>query len=517
MTTNQPSSTLEKRDVVSSFIFHFPPDRPNEPVVALFRRSDKVNTYQHHLAPISGTISRNDNDPLTAAWRELQEETTLTPASLSLWRTGKPFTFSDPSVNREWKIHPFAFRLTSPESTIKIDWEHEGWEWHDPRAVSDNESFGEVPRLKESLHRVWFEGSVNLRAGKAFAACLDRLHNDHESGANELTAIALSGFRDFIMHTRNGLDENWWATVRMVAWHLVKNGRESMAAATLNAVLSALAGVHDVLIQNTDDDVKWDRILAHMDFEVRRRTANTGRILESFTEYLKLNFVADGKRDKITILTMSASSTIRDSILDAFAALDFQTLELRVLESRPLFEGASIASSILCRFKTQLEGSGKNLSIKIYTDASAALAAEHVDIVLLGADRISAHKGVSNKTGSLPAALSAKHVSPKAQVIVLSGLEKINGTCGLIDDNKREDNGPREVVHSWGNDGIKGMKVLHEGMDRGVVEVKNVYFEWVPFSLIDTFVSEEGILDVETIAGQSKQLGLLADRYFGDL
>ncbi|PLB47423.1 translation initiation factor eIF-2B subunit family protein [Aspergillus steynii IBT 23096] len=516
MATNSPS-TLEHRDVVSSFIFHFPPSQPNEPVVALFRRSDKVNTYKHHLAPISGTISRKDKDPLTAAWRELQEETTLTPSSLSLWRTGKPFTFSDPSVNREWTIHPFAFRLADAESAIKIDWEHEGWEWHDPRAVSDDESFGGVPRLMESLHRVWFEGSLNPRAGKALATGLERLRSDHESGANELTAIALAVFRDFIMHTRNGLDESWWSSVRMVAWHLVKNGRESMAAAILNAVLSVLTEMEDVVSQKTDQELKWDRILAMMDFQVTRRTANTGRIMESFTEYLRSKFLADGKREQITILTMSASSTIRDSILNAFAALDVHTLELRVLESRPLFEGASIASSVLCQFKSQFEGTDKQLNIKVYTDASAALAAQDAEILLLGADRISARKGVSNKTGSLPVVLSVKHITSKAQVVVLSGLEKINGTCGLIDDDTHEDNGPREVVHTWKNDGIKGMKILQDGMDRNVVEVKNVYFEWVPSSLVDAFVCEDGILDVETIREKSTQLGMLADRYFGDL
>lgn len=420
-------------------------------------------------------------------------------------------------MNREWTIHPFAFRLTNPASTIKIDWEHEGWEWHDPRAVSDNESFGEVPRLKESLQRVWFEGSLSPRAGQALATGLERLRTDHESGANELTAIALTVFRDFIMYTRNGLDESWWRTVRMVAWHLVKNGRESMAAAILNVVLSVLTEIEDILAQKTDQELKWDRILAMMDFQVTRRTANTGRIMESFTEYLGSKFLTDGKRDKVTILTMSASSTIRDSILDAFAALDIQTLELRVLESRPLFEGASIASSVLCQFKTQFESMGKNLNINIYTDASAALAAENADIVLLGADRISARKGVSNKTGSLPVVLSVKHIAPTARVVVLSGLEKINGTCGLIDDDKHEDNGPKEVVQTWSNDGIKGMKILQEGMDRGMVAVKNVYFEWVPFSLVDSFVCEDGILDVDTIREKSMQLGMLAERYFGDL
>lgn len=105
--------------------------------------------------------------------------------------------------------------------------------------------------------------------------------------------------------------------------------------------------------------------------------------------------------------------------MDAYAALeDLETLELRILESRPLFEGASLASSLLSQFKSQFPQGTKNLEVKIYTDASAAHAATGVDLVLLGADRISSTKGVSNKTGSLPAVLSAKHIQPSVKVLV---------------------------------------------------------------------------------------------------
>ncbi|KAA8643993.1 hypothetical protein EYZ11_006586 [Aspergillus tanneri] len=519
MATAQPN--LEKRDVVSSFIFHFPPGKPSNPVVALFRRSDKVNTYQHHLAPISGTISQKDKDPLTAAWRELAEETTLTPSNLTLWRTGKPFTFRDPSVGREWTVHPFAFRLDGPESAIQTDWEHERWEWYDPRAVRDEANFGGVPRLKESLCRVWFEGAMSEPASQILSTGLNRLRTDHKSGANELTAIALNVFRDFIMHTRNALDETWWTTVRMVAWHLVKNGRESMGAATLNAVLAVLTEIEKILQVRGDMAVteqEWDRILPMMDFQVSKRASNKKRVMKSFTSYLRSRFLGNGMGETLTILTMSSSSTIQDSILDAFAALDIQMLELRVLESRPLFEGTSYASSILCRLKSQFQTSDKKtLKVRMYTDASAALAAEGVDIVLLGADRISAQKGVSNKTGSLPLVLSTKQVAPSVQVVVLSGLEKINGTSGFIDDDEPEDYGPAEVVNTWRNDGIEGVDILEQAMENGIVEVENVYFEWVPFSLVDAFVCEDGILDVGSLQERSRQLREMVDRYFGDL
>ena len=106
----------------------------------------------HHLAPVSGSIDPNE-EPLPAAWRELSEETSLDATSVSHWRTGKPFTFADASVGRQWTIYPFAFRLKDPseggqgEKGIRIDWEHEGWQWFDPDTVVDSEEFGGVPRL----------------------------------------------------------------------------------------------------------------------------------------------------------------------------------------------------------------------------------------------------------------------------------------------------------------------------------------------------------------------------------
>jgi hypothetical protein len=37
---------LERRSVVSSFIFHFTTSSSDQPLVALFKRSDKVRTYK---------------------------------------------------------------------------------------------------------------------------------------------------------------------------------------------------------------------------------------------------------------------------------------------------------------------------------------------------------------------------------------------------------------------------------------------------------------------------------------
>ncbi|KAF9891642.1 hypothetical protein FE257_003653 [Aspergillus nanangensis] len=518
---------MEKRAVVSSFIFRFPRGPSSKPDVALFKRSDKVRTYRHHLAPIAGSIDHTDNSPLAAAWRELHEETTLDASTLSLWRTGKPFTFSDASVGREWTVNPFAFVLKAgSETAIHTDWECESWAWYDPQTVIDDaakNTLGLVPRLTDSLRRVWFEGETSAGAGATLATGLTQLQTDRASGSRELTATAMGVFRDFVAQTRGrgggALDEDWWRVVRMAAWHLVKNGRESMGAATLSAVVALLGEIEGIVRLGTlSVEGKWDRIMSTMETQLRDRSSRSNRLRDSFAEYLRAT--SQGK-DRLTVMTTSSSSTIRDSLLHAYAALDLRTLEVRILESRPLFEGATLASALLEQFQSQLQSSSSNktLHVQLYTDASAALAAEDVDILLLGADQISASKGVSNKIGSLPVALSVKHVSPSAKILVLSEVEKINSTGGgVVRDDHTEDNDPMEVMGTWIHDGVKGAQGLKSQASKAVsVEVRNVYFEWVPLNLVDALICEEGVLHDEGIRAKAQRLGELSQRYFEGL
>ncbi|PWY74340.1 translation initiation factor eIF-2B subunit family protein [Aspergillus heteromorphus CBS 117.55] len=537
---DQDQPPVEKRSVVSSFIFRF--TNPSEPpVVALFQRSDKVRTYPHHLAPIAGCIETTDPTPLSAAWRELHEETTLDSTTLTHWRTGKPFTFLDPSINREWTIHPFAFKLTSPSTTttppIKTDWEHTNWSWYDPSTIltTTNNSIPTVPRLRTSLKRVYFESTLQpARAAKTLSAGLDRLRTDHTSGSQELTSIALVLFRDFIIHTGDLLlthPEKWWETVRLAAWHLIKNGRESMGAATMNALVAVLDEIEDILADEKTGaycgNHTWERVLTVLDHHLASRKGRAEQVRDAFANYVRFRFLHHGEsRDRLVVLTVSASSTIRDSILDAYEGLDIDTLEVRVLESRPLFEGASVAASLVSGFRSRVQDvPGKDLRVKVYTDAAAAVAADGVDLLLLGADRISVEKGVSNKTGSLPAVLSVRYASPEAQVVVLSDLEKINCPGSVVDDEHHEENDPAEVVSAWRNDGVEAVRVLEEGMDgefvddqgSSRVEVKNVYFEWVPLYMVDAFVSEEGVLDGGRIREKSNDLAETVNRYFEDL
>ncbi|KAJ5179946.1 hypothetical protein N7492_003156 [Penicillium capsulatum] len=520
----QHSGNLEQRSVVSSFIFSAAYENIQ---VALFRRSDQVHTYRHRLAPISGSIDNNES-PVAAAWREIEEETALTPRELKLWRQGKPFSYSDPDIGREWVIHPFAFQLKSlkrKEPEFQINWEHDGWEWHDPGSIRDGEQLGGVPRLAESLRRVWFEVAMNQEAGRTLHSALEQLRSDHHSGSHELTSIALKEFRDVLAALQG--DENWWNTARMAAWHLWKNGRESMGAATLNAILGVLADIEALQVRNLDFQSRWNGVIDVVDQHLKQRRAMPSQIKTTFANYLQRNFQSDSltqSPDTLTILTLSASSTIRDSILDTFASLPLSRLDLRILESRPLFEGASMASSIFSEWETKhLSSFNKELHLTVYTDASAALASSNVDFVLLGADRISSSGSISNKTGSLPAVLTAKYISPKAKILIFSQLEKVSAP-GTEDDDRPEQNERVEIMSGWFDADVKGLNVLVEAIEGRQpensnyrVDAKNVYFEWVPADLIDAYISQDGTLDKAKILGKAQHVQQQTQRYFDSL
>ena len=182
-----------------------------------------------------------------------------------------------------------------------------------------------------------------------------------------------------------------------------------------------------------------------------------------------------------------------------------------------------MASSILSTFQSRFPpSSDRHLKLTVYSDASAALASKGVDFVLLGSDRISDSGSVSNKTGSLPAILSARHVCPAAKVLVVSELEKV-AEPGAESDHSHEENDPKELVGCWVDGGIKGVKILADGIEADrdnanyAVEVKNIYFEWVPARLIDAYICEEGTLDVIAIQQKAQQVKEKADRYFDQL
>lgn len=477
---------------------------------------------------------------------------------MALIRQGKSYSFADESIGRSWTIYPFAFRLKTPEEGgkgeggLQIDWEHEAWGWHDPLQVEDNDDFGGVPRLAESLRRVWFEKDLGETAGRILSDGLQKLHNDHQSGARQLAGVALQILRDVISELDSEAPTGvWWAKVRSAAWHIWKNGRESMGAAIMNVLLSALSSIEETVKQhtansNSSHSTEWrDSVVEDLERCISLRDTESSMLVsQALAKYLESKYASNlASQKELSILTLSESSTISHSLRHLVLKSGF-SLDLRVLESRPLYEGVSLCGS-LAEDITEAQrsriqgGDGKyplpKLTISLYSEASAALASKGVDVVIIGADRIASDGAVSNKTGSLPAILSARHVASlsgaEVKVVVLGESEKI-APPGNPEDHVIEENDPQQLMRAWYADynvarvrrGAEHLADISNGTDgyntgnRAVeVAVHNVFFEWCSPELIDLYMTEFGQWTVEDIAKHSNHLAAEEQRFFGDL
>lgn len=446
-------------------------------------------------APISGSVDEADKTPLDTAWRELREETTLDARSLSLFRQGKPYTFADKSIGRKWTIHPFGFILRPDgpgESIIKLDWEHEQYSWFNIDEIEREAEFPGVPRLLESLRRVWFHIDLGDQAAAVLSEGLLQLQNDHVSGARQLAADAITIYRDAISILTTDDCKTFFRNACIAAWHLWKNGRESMGAPILSAMVACLEVVQRRIGAATTMNPD---VLQYILDGISIIARDKHHTLSSLSTNLS-NFLSDFNptSPSIKILTLSSSSTISTAVTN-FIQKSHIPLDIRILESRPLFEGVSLASRL-----SSTANAATNPSITVYPDAAAALASKDVDFVLLGADIIDKHGNVSNKTGSLPAILCAKHVSPFCKVIVVAENDKIMP----FDPPGHEENDPNELSSAWAQTTRLGTNVT----------VKNIYFEWVPSHLIDGYFTDYGELTRTDISKWAQGVGERATAMF---
>lgn len=112
--------------------------------ILLLQRSNSVGSYRGQWAGVSGYIEPGE-PPEKAARRELEEEVQLGKARLA--RSIDAERFRDGDV--VWTVHAFLFDVR--DLKIKVDWEHQAYEWVSPEDVS---KYPTVPGLQKIVGRL---------------------------------------------------------------------------------------------------------------------------------------------------------------------------------------------------------------------------------------------------------------------------------------------------------------------------------------------------------------------------
>jgi translation initiation factor 2B subunit (eIF-2B alpha/beta/delta family) len=336
--------------------------------------------------------------------------------------------------------------------------------------------------------------------------------------------------------------------LRVVGWHLVHSARPSMNAAIGAAVCEALAAIKPLILDGTKGAPV---VITELDKSIMKRQSAV-RLAEAFTKWTTELYTSC---ETINVVTVSSSSTIRNALHHLAVHSHFKHINISFLESRPRCEGASLAASLLDLLQSDSNVRSR-ISITLAPDSHLPLLlsatsssspspqsseaqvtiTSSATILLLGADRISPHGAVLNKTLSLSAAMLAKTIGPQStKVVVLAETDKIAGAVDLelfrlgskfqwarersvkkeMAQYGGEEGGTEEVLGSWEMSGVKAGDVRalrqalsHEtereaaqegGGGRVDVIVRNETFEWVPPEWLDVYVTEQGVLGKEEI------------------
>jgi translation initiation factor 2B subunit (eIF-2B alpha/beta/delta family) len=206
------------------------------------------------------------------------------------------------------------------------------------------------------------------------------------------------------------------------------------------------------VLEALEDDISLE--------EARRRAA---RAAETFRDRLDAqgrelsDALADALPDSQTVLTHSASNSVRSGLLKARKGI-----KVICLESRPQNEGHGLARTL----------AQAGIPVTLAVDAAAESLVPRADLVLLGADSVG-DRGVVNKIGSAAVARSAQAHGVPVWVAADATKWMPPGFPQFVADDR-----PADEI--WR--GARGVRVW------------NRYFECLNFELMDRLVCGSGVL-----------------------
>lgn len=181
-------------------------------------------------------------------------------------------------------------------------------------------------------------------------------------------------------------------------------------------------------------------------------------------------------RDGATILTHSRSSTVLAAFIEAKrAGLDFSVV---ATESRPMLEGRALAEAV----------AREGIPVTVIADAAASLQMERVNLVLMGADKITPLKLI-NKIGTHMIALAARERGLSLHAVC-------DGSKFISEDFFGS------PIRRSGNAGELWPDAP------GGVAVDNRYFESTSLQSFAGIVTEDGALSIDEAARRAEEASI---------
>ncbi|MBE0644548.1 MAG: hypothetical protein IH600_10755 [Bacteroidetes bacterium] len=244
---------------------------------------------------------------------------------------------------------------------------------------------------------------------------------------------------------------------------LLENAQKSMPS--LHAVLHILKS--DFLVKLHDDEETADAI-AYLSSLEKILTQSGEQIAEIF----------GGMFSKSTsVATLSRSSTVLGAMYHLHGIE--RLAHVYVLEGRPMFEGH--------RSIHDLRDHGVPCTLMV--DAAMAEAVRLADVVVVGADSISADGYLLNKTGTFPLALCCKALDVPLYVLC----DSLKFSPQLHTQILVEDRPGEELLQQGEGDGF---------------HIWNRYFEWTSVEFVTAFITERGAFtpdQLSALAGESEE------------
>lgn len=284
---------------------------------------------------------------------------------------------------------------------------------------------------------------------------LESIRDDHSSGATEIALQCAEYLKEHVSHVSASSPDEFISKMTQAGDQLKKI--QPAMAPVFNAVDSILTPLYS-------ENEKGATLRQLKDIAVHAAQHFIDKVRSS-TDLLAKNGVTLIKNEQ-QILTYSSSKAVAAILKRAtFEGLSFHVI---VSESRPMYEGRRLVEDL----------GSKDIQCTLIIDGAMSTFLEQIDLVLVGADRIS-EKSVVNKIGTRGLALMAKHL----QIPIYCACETTKFLSSTLLPFKQNEMPTEEVWEKAPTN----------------VRVRNLYFEEIPLESFSGIITERGILSVKEV------------------